>query len=154
MHNKCTFEHNKEFCLKFLRITVLRKKKKNWRDFGAQSLLILIFLSETWLKQWLVIINGFKTKPKVLPLGEWRYVTQSFIINVYFIYFIFNIMMFSSSFFLSFVELRVKYRFVTTLCKLLVYNCDISPSHDKYSSPSGFIAKWCLGPQQCKAHWI
>ena len=35
---------------------------------------------------------------------------------------------------------------MATLCNLLVYNCDISPSHDKYRSPSGPIPYSCIDP--------
>ena len=42
--------------------------------------------------------------------------------------------------FLSFVEWKVKYRFVTTLRKLLASNRDISPAHDKYICSLNSIA--------------
>ena len=38
----------------------------------------------------------------------------------------------------------MKYRFVTTLCKLLASKCDISQAHDKYICSLGFIAYSCL----------
>ena len=38
----------------------------------------------------------------------------------------------------------MKYRFVTTLCKLLASNCDISPAHDKYICSLNSIAYSCL----------
>ena len=87
-------------------------------------------------------MNEFETKPTAFPLGQWRYVTHRFIITVYFSYF--SMLWCFPAFFLSFVKWKVKYSFVTKLCKLLVYNSDISPSHDKYTSPSGSIAYSCL----------
>ena len=50
------------------------------------------------------------------------------------------------SFFKSFLKWKVKYCFVKTLCNLLVYNCDISPSHDKYRCLPGSIAYSYLDP--------
>ena len=38
----------------------------------------------------------------------------------------------------------MKYRFVTTLCKLLASKCDISPARDKHICSLGFIAYSCL----------
>ena len=45
---------------------------------------------------------------------------------------------------LSYNDVSSFFGFVATLCNLMVYNCHISPSQDKYSSPSGSNPFSCL----------
>ena len=94
------FKRMKNFTKMLLRITVLRENQL--KGFWSPITPNLHFCQEFYFpfrdltKQWLVIIIGFETNPTAFPFGKWRYVTQHFIITVYFSWFLnFTTMLFS-----------------------------------------------------------